>query len=137
MLLKVLVGNNEVILDFVARLVISGILLSTFVIVPSISLTLVIKVLFNNNALVSVLSNLVFNEEYSVFLITSFFTAILNLVKSVGTVFNLSTSILSTSFFKAAKFVFDAKLLTSTWAISFKPSFAASLLALLILKFFY
>ena len=59
-------------LDFVARPVTSGILLSTFVILPSILLTLLLKVLFHNNALVSVLSTLVFNEEYSVFLTVSF-----------------------------------------------------------------
>ena len=118
-------GNNEVILDFVAKSVKSGILLSTFVILPSISLTSVLKVRFNNNVLVSILSTLFFNEEYSVFLTVSFFTTLLNLAKSVGTVFNLPTSILSTSVFKAAKFVLDAQLLTSTWVISFKPSYVA------------
>ena len=43
-----------------------------------------------------------------------FKTALFNLAKSAGVVFNLSASILSTSVFKAAKLVLLAKLLTST-----------------------
>ena len=39
-------------------------------------------------------------------------TTLLNLARSTGTVFNLSTSILSTSVFKLARFFFDAELLT-------------------------
>ena len=44
----------------------------------------------------------------SVFLTTSFLTTLVNLAKSAGVVFNLSTSILSTSLFKAAKLVLVA-----------------------------
>ena len=53
------------------------------------------------------------NLLYSVFLITSFFTTLLNLAKSLGTGVNLSISNLSTSVFKLAKFNFSAKLLIS------------------------
>ena len=41
-------------------------------------------------------------------LTTSLLTTLLNLAKSTGTVFNLSTSILSTSVFNAAKLVLVA-----------------------------
>ena len=125
LLLKVLTGNNEVILDFVAKLVISGILLLTVVILPYISLILVLKELFDNNPVVSILSTFVFKALYSVFLTTSFFPTLLNLAKSVGTVFNFSTFVLSISVFKVAKFVFDAKLLTSTCVTFFKSVFVA------------
>ena len=60
------------------------------------------------------------NLSYSVFLATSFFTTSLCLFKSTGTSANLLISILSTSVFKLAKFVFSAKLLTSTCDIFFK-----------------
>ena len=50
----------------------------------------------------------------SVFLTKSFSTALVNLAKSTGTVFNLSASILSTSLFNAAKLVLLAKLLVTT-----------------------
>ena len=60
------------------------------------------------------------NLLYSVFLATSFFTTLFNLDKSIGTVFNLSTSILSTSVFKLARFVFNAKLLTFTCVTFFR-----------------
>ena len=56
------------------------------------------------------------NLLYSVFLITWFFATLLNFDRSVRTVANLPASILSTSVFRLAKFVFDAKLLTSTCA---------------------
>ena len=59
------------------------------------------------------LSTLETNLLYSVFLITSFFTTLLNLAKSLGTGVNLSISNLSTSVFKLAKFNFSAKLLIS------------------------
>ena len=60
------------------------------------------------------LSTLVTNLLHLVFLTTTFLTALLNLARSTGTVFNFSASILSTSVFRLAKFDFSAKLLTST-----------------------
>ena len=65
------------------------------------------------------------NLSYSVFLITSFLTTLLNLARSTGTVFNLSASILSTSVFKLAKFDFNKKLLTSICDTFFKSVFVA------------
>ena len=46
-------------------------------------------------------STLVFSGVNPVFLTVSFFTTLLNLAKSSGTVFNLLVSILPTSVFKA------------------------------------
>ena len=137
--------------DFVAKLLISGIL-------SSISVTLVLKSVFFLTKLVtsgiflsilSILSSksdpsfsylvlvanfvlsrpftLATNLSYSVFLVTSFLTTLLNLAKSTGTVFNLSSSILSTSVFKLAKFDFSAKLLTSKCDTFFKSVFVAEL----------
>ena len=108
LLLKVLVGNNEVILDFAAKLVISGIFLFTLSILSSRSLTSFSNLLYNTKFEVSIFSNLVFSREKSNFLTVSFFTTLLNLAKSSGTVFSLSVSIVSTLVFKAAKFVFNA-----------------------------
>ena len=113
--------------DFVAKLLISGILLSISVtlVLKSVFLTKlvtsgiflsILSILFSKSdpsfsCLVletkSVLSipftsNLATNLSYSVFLITSFLTTLLNLAKSTGTVFNLPASILSTSVFKLA-----------------------------------
>ena len=48
------------------------------------------------------------NLSYIVFLTTSFFTTLLSLLKSTGTVANLSISNLSTSVFKLDRFVFNA-----------------------------
>ena len=45
---------------------------------------------------------------------TSVFTTLLRLAKSLGTGANLSISNLSTAVCKLARFAFDAKLLTST-----------------------
>ena len=56
---------------------------------------------------------------------TSFFTTLLNLAKSLGTGINLSISNLSASLFKLARFVFDAKLLTSTCGAFFRLVFVA------------
>ena len=123
LLLKVLIGKNAVILDFVARSLISGILSSTVVILPFIPVILLLKVLFNNNQVVSILSTFVFKVLKSVFLVTSFFTTLLNLVKSSETLFNLSVSILSISVFNLAKFVFDGKVLISTCFIFLKSVF--------------
>ena len=71
------------------------------------------------------LSTLLINLLYSVFLTTSFFTTLLSLAKSLGTGVNFAMSNLSTSVFKLAKFVFDAKLLTSTCVTFFKSVFVA------------
>ena len=71
------------------------------------------------------LSIFVTNLSYSVFLMTSFLTKLLNFVRSAGTVVNLSISSLSTSAFKPAKFDFSAKLLTSTCDICFESDFVA------------
>ena len=49
------------------------------------------------------------NLSYTVFLTTSFFTTLLNILKLTGTGTNLSMSYISTSAFKLAKFVFSAK----------------------------
>ena len=80
---------------------------------------------FKIKLLVSISSTFVFKLLYSVFLTTSFFTKLLNLARSTGTVFHLSTFILSTSVFKLARFVFDAKLLTSACVTFSKSVFVA------------
>ena len=82
------------------RLLISGILFSNFNLSAS-------YLVFKRNPLVSILFTLLTNLLYSVFLITSFFTTLDNLLKSTGTVFSLSVSNVSTSVFKLAKFVFN------------------------------
>ena len=66
------------------------------------------------NLVVSILPTFVTNLSYSVFLATSFFTALHNVAKLSGIDFNFATYYLSTTAFKLARFVFDAKLLTST-----------------------
>ena len=78
---------------------------------------------FKTKFVVSKLSTFVFKLLYSVFLTTSFLTTLINLAKSTGTVFNLPTSILPTSVFRLARFVFDAKLLTSTCVTFFRSVF--------------
>ena len=50
------------------------------------------------------------NLPYAVLLATSLLTALLSLLKSKGAVFNFSTTILSASAFKFAKFDFSANL---------------------------
>ena len=69
---------------------------------------------FKTNRLVSILFTWAANLSYTVFLTNSLFTTLLSLLKSTGTVFNLSTSILSISAFRLAKSDFDAKLDLST-----------------------
>ena len=54
------------------------------------------------------------NLPYTVFLTTSLFTTLLSLLKSTGTVFYLSTSILSIQLLDLAKSDFAAKLEVST-----------------------
>ena len=67
-------------------------------------------VVFKTNSAVPILSSFLTNLSYSVFL-TTFFTTLLSLAKSLGTGVNLSISNLSTSVFKLAKFDFSVKLL--------------------------
>ena len=73
--------------------------------------------------LVSILYTLATNLSNTSFLITSFFTTSLSLLKSKGTGANLSISNLSTSVFKLAKFVFNAKLEVSTCEIFLMSAF--------------
>ena len=65
------------------------------------------------------------NLSCSVFLTTSFFATSLSLLKSTGTGTNLSISNLSTSAFKLAKFVFNAKLEVSACEIFLISVFVA------------
>ena len=55
---------------------------------------------FKTNLLVSILFTFATNLSYTVLLTTSLLATLLSLLKLTGTVFNLSTSILSTSAFK-------------------------------------
>ena len=80
---------------------------------------------FKTNPLVSIAFTLVTNLLCMSFLTTSFFTTLLNLLKSVGTGSNLSISNLSTLLFKLAKFVSNAKLEVSTCEIFLISAFAA------------
>ena len=70
------------------------------------------------------LSTLAANLSYTA-LTTSFFTTSLSLLKSAGTGANLSMSNLSTSVFKLAKFVFNAKHEVSTCVTFFRSVFVA------------
>ena len=74
----------------------------------------VLYLVVNTKSLVSILFTLVTILLYSVLLTTSFFTTLLSLLKSLGIGTNLSMSNLSTSVFKLAKFVFNAKFEVST-----------------------
>ena len=94
--------------DFVATLVVSGIFFSTLSILSSKALISVVNLVLKRNFEVSIASTLFLKVLYSVFLTTSFLATLLNLAKSLGTVFNLSVSMLSTSVFKAAKLFFNA-----------------------------
>ena len=85
----------------------------------------VLYLVFNTKSLVSVLLTSATDSSYVVFLTTSFFTALLSLVKSVGTGTYLSMCNLSTSVFKLAKFVFNAKPEVSTCVKFFKSVFVA------------
>ena len=92
------VGNAA----FVTKLLISGNLFSNFVLSVS-------YLVFKINLLVSILSTFATNLLYTAFLTTSFFTTLLNLLRSVGTETNFSISNLSTSVFELDKLVFNAK----------------------------
>ena len=85
----------------------------------------VLYLVFNTKSLVSVLLTSATDSSYVVFLTTSFFTALLSLVKSVETGTYLSMCNLSTSAFKLAKFVFNAKIEVSTCVTFFKLVFVA------------
>ena len=78
---------------------------------------------FKTYPLVSILFTFGTNLSYTVFLTTSLFTS--NSIKSTGAVFNLLTSILSTSAFKRAKSDFDANLDVSTPVAFFNFPFVA------------
>ena len=80
------------------------------------------EAVFKTNALVSILFIFVTNLSCTVFLTTSLFTTLLGLHKSTGTVFDLSTSILSTSAFNLGNFHFDARLDVSN-PVAFLKSF--------------
>ena len=80
---------------------------------------------FSAKSLVSILFTFATNLSYTVFLMTSFFTTSLSLLKSTGTGANLSMSNLSTSVYKLAKFVFSAKLEVSTCEIFLMSVFVA------------
>ena len=60
--------------------------------------------ILKTDPVVSILFTFVTNLSYTSFLTASFYITLLSLLKSTETVFNLSTSILSTSVFKLAKF---------------------------------
>ena len=80
---------------------------------------------FHTKSLISILSTFTTNLLYTVFLTTSFFTTLLNLLKSAGIGTNLSISNLSTSVFKLDKLVFNAKLEVSTCEIFLISAFVA------------
>ena len=65
------------------------------------------------------------NLSYTVFLTTPFLTTLLNLIKSVGRDFNLSTSILANSAFRQAKSDFAGNLDVSIPVVFFKSNFVA------------
>ena len=58
---------------------------------------------FKTNSLVSILFTFATSLSYTVFLTTSLFITLLSLLKSTGTVFHLSTYILSISAFRLTK----------------------------------
>ena len=97
-----------------SKLLVSGIIFSASLILFSRFHLSVSYVDFITNPVVSILFTFVTNLLHSVFLTTSFFTTLLNLAKSSGTGVHFAMTNLSYSVFKLARFVFDAKLLTST-----------------------
>ena len=80
---------------------------------------------FKTNPLVSIPFTFLTNLLYTVLLTTPLFTKLINLLKLTGTVFGLSTSVLSTSVFKLARFDFSAKLEVSIHVASFESGFVA------------
>ena len=95
---------------FLTRPLVSGVLFSNSDLPVS-------YLVFKTNLLVSMPFTLATNLSYTSFLTTSFFTTWLSLLKSTGTGANLSIFDLSTSVFKLAKFVLNAKLEVSTCEI--------------------
>ena len=91
------------------------------------SFIFILRLLLVAKLLISGILSLIFFTlaSYSVYLTTSLLTKLLNLIKSAGTGANLSTSNLSTSVFKLATFVFNAKLEVSTCIIFLISSFVA------------
>ena len=65
---------------------------------------------FKTKSLVSILFTFAAVLSYTVFLTALFLTTSLNLLNSTGSGANLSISDLSTSVFRLAKFVFNAKI---------------------------
>ena len=100
------------------RPLVSGILFSNFDLSVS-------NLVFKTNPLVLILSILATNWLYTSFLTTSVLTTSLSLLKSAGTGTNLSISNLSTSVFKLAIFVFNAKLEVSLCEIFLISAFLA------------
>ena len=94
--------SNSVSFGFLTKSVTSGIFFSS-------SVLSVYYLVFKAKSLVSILFTFAANLSYTVFLTTSFLTISFNLLKSAGTDANFSMSILSTSVFRIAKFVFSAK----------------------------
>ena len=80
---------------------------------------------FKTKSLVSSLFTFTANLLYTVFLTTSVLTTSLSLRESTGTGANLSMSNLSTSVFRLAKFVFNAKPEVSICEIFLISVFAA------------
>ena len=99
--------SNSLSFAFLTKSVTSGILFSN----SDLSASCLV---FKTNLLVSMLFTFATNLSYKVFLTASFFTTSLSLLKSTGTGTNFSMSNLSTSAFKLARFVFNAKLELST-----------------------
>ena len=83
--------------------------------------------MFKINPLVSILFTFVTNLSYTIFLTTSLFITLLSLLKSTGTAFNLSASILSISAFKLVKSYFATDLDVSTYVAFLKSDFVAKL----------
>ena len=84
--------------------------------------------IYETKFVVLILFTLVTNLSCSVFLQRHFlvyYYILVYLEKSLGTGVNLSISNLSTSAFKLARFVFDAKLLTSTCGTFLRSVFVA------------
>ena len=104
---------------FLTNPLVSGIFFSASLIMFSKSDLSVSYLVFKTKPVVSILFTFETNFLYAAFLTTSFFATSRNLLKSTRTIFSLSTSVLSTSVFKLAKFDFTAILEVSIPAASF------------------
>ena len=85
----------------------------------------ILYLVFKPNPLELILFTLGTNLSYIIFLTTSLFTTLLNLLKSTGTVFNLPATVLSIWTFKLDKVDFSANLEVSISVAFFKPDFVA------------